>query len=121
MADIEIIVEESPSIIITSPNGVTSLDQLSDVQASNPSDGQALIYQSGRWRAISFSATDAHQVYTPPSASDTWAITHNMNKFPSVTVVDSAGDEVEGNVNHISVNQLVITFSAAFSGRAYLN
>jgi hypothetical protein len=44
-----------------------------------------------------------------------------MGKFPSVSIVDTAGDEVEGTVNHISNIRLTITFTAAFSGKAYLN
>lgn len=55
------------------------------------------------------------------TASDTWDITHNLRKRPSVLVEDSAGDEVEGSIEFVSVDRLVITFSAAFSGRAILN
>lgn len=50
-----------------------------------------------------------------------WVITHNLNKNPSITVVDSAGEEVEGAVVINSLNQVTITFCAAFSGKAYLN
>lgn len=64
---------------------------------------------------------DANLEFNQTPASDVWTITHNLNKYPSVTVVDSAGDECEGSVNHISRNLLTITFSAAFSGRAFLN
>lgn len=54
-----------------------------------------------------------------PSA--TWAITHNMDKKPSVTVLDSGGDENFGNVIYVDNNSIQINFSAAFSGYAYLN
>jgi hypothetical protein len=54
-------------------------------------------------------------------SSITWNIVHNMGKFPSVTILDTAGDEVEGDVTHISINQLTITFSAAVAGKALLN
>lgn len=75
------------------------------------------------WNAIaySFQRPDVSFVYEQSPASDVWTINHALGKYPSVTVVDSAGDEVEGNVNHVSVNQVVLTFSAAFSGRAFLN
>lgn len=59
--------------------------------------------------------------HSQATASDTWDITHNLHKRPSVLVEDSAGDEVEGSINFVSVDRLVITFSAAFSGRAILN
>lgn len=67
------------------------------------------------------SGGDLSFAHTQSTASDTWVITHNLGKYPAVTVVDSANDECEGNVNHVSTSQLVITFSAAFSGRAFLN
>lgn len=59
--------------------------------------------------------------HTQASSSATWTITHNLNKKPSVTIVDSAGTVVYGNVTYTNDNVLVVTFSAAFSGYAYLN
>jgi hypothetical protein len=61
--------------------------------------------------------------YTHPqgAASDVWVINHNLNKRPSVTVQDSAFDAVDGDVVYNDANTLTITFSAAFSGVAYLN
>lgn len=50
-----------------------------------------------------------------------WAIQHNLGRFPSVTVVDSTGSEVEGDTNFIDANAIQITFSAAFAGKAYIN
>jgi len=52
---------------------------------------------------------------------DVWTITHNLDKKPSVTVVDSADRIVIGNVKYIGTNSVQITFSGAFSGKAYLN
>jgi hypothetical protein len=54
-------------------------------------------------------------------ASTTWIVNHNMNKYPSVNVVDTANDEVTGDVKYNSLNQITISFTAAFSGKAYLN
>lgn len=54
-----------------------------------------------------------------PSA--VWEITHNLGKFPSVTVVDSALTEVVGDIQYIDNNSIRITFSGSFSGKAYLN
>jgi len=60
-------------------------------------------------------------VYNQSIASDTWVITHNLNSYPSVTVVDSSGNVVVGAVTYNSVDQITINFTAAFSGNAYLN
>lgn len=69
------------------------------------------------------SPANAHGTYThtQASASATWTITHNLNCFPSVTVVDSAGSVVIGEVVYISANVVSVTFIAAFAGKAYLN
>ena len=36
------------------------------------------------------------------STSDTWVINHNLNRFPSVTVIDSGGTIVQGTVVYLS-------------------
>lgn len=60
-------------------------------------------------------------VHNQSSPSTTWSITHNMGKKPSVSIVDTADDQVEGEVTYVSNNQLIVKFSAAVSGKAYLN
>tara|TARA_R110002073_G_scaffold95317_1_gene221273 strand:+ start:35 stop:289 length:255 start_codon:yes stop_codon:yes gene_type:complete len=60
------------------------------------------------------------------TTSDTWVITHNLNRFPSVTVIDSGNSIVQGTVVYNSNKQLTITFfsggsALAFQGKAYLN
>jgi hypothetical protein len=64
---------------------------------------------------------DLNFVYTQTVASASWNIVHNLGKYPSVSIVDSSGNLVVGDVNYISLNELIVTFSAAFSGQAYLN
>lgn len=60
-------------------------------------------------------------VHTQAIPAISWEITHNLGKFPSVSIVDSANSEVIGEVVYNSNNQLTVSFSAAFSGKAYLN
>lgn len=55
------------------------------------------------------------------TSSALWTIAHNLGKFPSVTVFDSAGSQMEGDVKQINNDELTITFGAAFAGVAYLN
>jgi hypothetical protein len=66
-------------------------------------------------------SSDLHFTYTQSPASAVWNITHNLGKNPSVSVVDSAGSLVVGEVSYIDNNNLTITFISAFSGKAYLN
>jgi hypothetical protein len=70
---------------------------------------------------VSPTGADLHYTHVQGSASAIWVVAHGLGKRPSVTVVDSAGDPVEGTVAYADANNLTITFSAAFSGEAYLN
>ena len=58
--------------------------------------------------------------YDQGTPSAVWEINHNLQFRPAAVVIDTSGTTVEGEINHISVNELTITFSAAFSGKAYL-
>lgn len=64
---------------------------------------------------------DLHYTHNQLVPAATWNVVHNLNKHPSVTVVDSAGTEVSVGVAHLSVNALQIDASTPFSGKAYLN
>ncbi len=64
----------------------------------------------------------ATYVYEQEMASDTWTITHNLNKQPSVTVVDSAGSmQIPDEISYDNANQITITFLGSFAGKAFLN
>lgn len=63
----------------------------------------------------------ANYVHTQAVPAADWIIAHGLARYPSVTVVDSAGTTVIGNVEYISPNEVAIHFTAAFGGFAYLN
>jgi len=67
------------------------------------------------------SGNDKYYRHNQNLPSTVWTIEHNLNKYPSVTVIDSAGSQHEGEIDYIDQNNLTITFSAAFSGFADLN
>lgn len=58
--------------------------------------------------------------FNQQTASATWVITHALGGKPQVTIVDSADTHVFGEVQYNSNTQVTVTFSAAFSGKAYL-
>jgi hypothetical protein len=64
---------------------------------------------------------DKNYKHTQAVPSMTWIINHNLNKFPSVTIVDTAGNEYEGEVNHTDTNNLTVNLSIETSGIASLN
>jgi hypothetical protein len=53
--------------------------------------------------------------------ASTWNIQHNLGKFPSITVVDTAGTVVMGQYDYVDNNNITLTFAAGFAGKAYLN
>jgi hypothetical protein len=65
----------------------------------------------------------ANETYTfaQASASATWTVQHNLDKFPSVTMVLSTGQKGYGDIVYIDENNLTITFASAESGKAYMN
>jgi hypothetical protein len=59
--------------------------------------------------------------HTQGSSSSTWTINHNLGFKPNVTVVDSAGNIVEGEISYTNSNSLTVSFSTGFSGKAYIS
>lgn len=55
------------------------------------------------------------------SSVSTVVCVHNLGKIPSVTVVDSSGNIVYGDITYTDLNNLTITFNTAFTGTVYLN
>jgi hypothetical protein len=64
---------------------------------------------------------DKNYSHTQSVASTDWSITHNLGKYPSVTIIDNAGNEIWTQVEHIDINNLVIRFNNPHSGTASLN
>ena len=60
-------------------------------------------------------------IFEQAVASNTWVVTHNLNKFPSVVIQDSAGTQFLAPIYYNSANQLTISMNGATTGKAYLN
>jgi hypothetical protein len=58
--------------------------------------------------------------YVQVSPASLWDIVHNLGRYAQVSVMDSAGDVVQGDISYVSLNELTIEFSAPFAGEAYL-
>lgn len=64
---------------------------------------------------------DKNYVHTQSTPAASWTVSHNLGKRPAVVVVDSAEDVVYGDIQYINDNTVTLTFSGAFSGKAYFN
>lgn len=67
-----------------------------------------------------FSPSSVSYVHTQPVASNVWTINHNLGFNPTAVVLDSAGTQCEGTFSYPSNNQMIITFTGAFTGTAYV-
>lgn len=64
---------------------------------------------------------DKTYTHTQTTPAMKWTVQHNLGKFPSCTITDSAGTVVIGEVKHMDKNTVEIVFSAQFAGKAFLN
>jgi hypothetical protein len=82
--------------------------------------------EDGEWSGVPFYTpaevdnTTQRYVHTQSAASSTWSITHALGGRPSITIVDSAGTVVVGDVVYNSNTAVTISFTSPFSGYAYL-
>lgn len=70
---------------------------------------------------IAQSSKDKYFVFEQAISNQTWDIIHNLNKKPSVTVVDEYDRIVVPDVQYIDDNHIIVSFNFAFKGWAYLN
>lgn len=96
----------------------TIISSSNNNQIINLSIGQKQIFLSFPAQELN---EDKNYIHTQSLASSTWVVNHNLNKYPSVDIVDSAGSKVFGNVVYISLNTVNLLFSVPFSGQAYFN
>ena len=70
---------------------------------------------------LSSRSSDLTFIFNQAVPATVWNITHNLGKFPSVSVVNSNNLLINGEITYIDDNNLTCNFSAAFAGKAYLN
>ena len=59
-------------------------------------------------------------LHTQSTPSTTWTINHNLGFRPSVELLDTGSQKIDGEVAHPSVNQTVVTLNPATAGLARL-
>ena len=76
--------------------------------------------KADEWPSDPLALIPKRNVFIQEAASSVWSINHSLGGFPSVTVVDSAGTVVIGEVTYNSTSSISVAFRSAFSGKAYL-
>jgi hypothetical protein len=83
----------------------------------------AVVNEDGTWTlAWQPNGTGADKYYTQSfTLASSVTVTHNLGKYPSVTVKDSAGTSYMITPTYIDLNTLLVEFGASFSGTVICN
>jgi hypothetical protein len=105
-------------------NPVNFLDLIDTFSTYAGKAGKALVVNADE-NGISVSEiaviSDKSYVHNQSSPGLSWAITHNLSKRPSVQIVDSLNRRIEGSVEYIDENNVLISFEVAITGKAFFN
>ena len=93
---------------------VRDVDKLA-LQRSDGSYWRLTGVSPATWASVRATSTDFEQVFS--SAASIWTVNHNLGYRPNVQVLTLGGLEIEALVQHTSVNQAVVHFSSAQTGR----
>ena len=61
------------------------------------------------------------QIVEQQAPSKSWEVIHNLQGYPTVTVIDNNGYVVYGDINYVSIHKIRVDFTSAFSGKVILN
>lgn len=115
------------SFYTTLKAGVNTFDIEYTLPIGAPTTNQVLqvtsVTGSGPYNVVlGWVSSGADKYYTQSfTTATTVVVPHNLSKYPAITIIDSAGDEVVGDVRHDSSNQVTLNFSAPFSGTVTCN
>lgn len=87
------------------------------VMTPGPGEYMVIISSAGTPSA----AIWAGYTHNQPTAAASWVVVHNLNRHPSVMVVDTGDSVIVPDIHYDSLNQITINFGSATSGKAYLN
>lgn len=75
-----------------------------------------LVANNGELISATFNESYIHEQTIP---ANQWIVNHNLNRYPKVTVVNDINVEVIGDLVYTNTNQVIISFSNPFYGKAY--
>lgn len=125
MSDYTVVVTEQPTTVSVDDRANTTVsvsDEVVSVVTAAEQGPVGAQGPAGPQGSQGPAGTGGDLTYTQSFSSVTSiTITHNLHKYPSVMVLDTAGDEVECDVDLINANQLTLNFGIAFSGSVVCN
>ena len=101
-------------------NNHSSLTDYLTISVSN-GDGYGTLSTDENYSFVEVVDSSKSYVHTQDTNSAVWSIEHNLDKYPSVTIVDSGDNILYTEVEYIDKNNLEIRFVASTSGKAFIN
>lgn len=106
--------------VVASDNTVV-MDDSVEVSLFSSIPGEPVVGPPGPQGPAGPAGASVSYVHNQIPLSDTWPVEHNLNKYPSVTVVDTGDTEIIPNLHYDGPDKVTLTFGAPTSGKAYLN
>lgn len=110
-------------IVAANPHG-TNMEDLADVPAyaGNQYKIPRINTAENGIEWVASTDSDKYYLHNQSTPSISWVCPHNLNKYPSVTIMDASGNIIEAdNVQHTSLTSTTITMSESISGTAAFN
>lgn len=83
--------------------------------------GMPVSVNSEYWDLVILTNTKRYVfVYEQTEESKVWHIEHDLNTFPSVTIVNNDNEEIKGEIVFNDVNNITVSFSEPLTGKVYL-
>lgn len=57
-------------------------------------------------------------VFTQPTPASVWTVNHDLGYYPVIRLKTLGTAEIEGEINHVSVNQFTVTLNTPQAGQA---
>lgn len=86
----------------------------------NPSTPSVTVVNAGPVGPAGSGGSGAGYNHTQTAALSIWTINHNLGYKPSVQIFTTGGLEMLAEIQHISINQVTVTFNNAVTGTARL-
>ena len=88
---------------------------------ANKNVGKSLDDINANFAYLDRESADKSGAFENSTASKVWVILHNLNKKPSVNVIDNYGDVVWCDIEYTNDNTVTLRFSEATAGTVYFN
>jgi len=115
----------SKPILVWDPdNPATFLDLVDTISSYTGHAGKAVVInatESGLTVSTLVISSDKNHIHVQGTPATEWIVTHALDKYAAVSIVDSSGHQMITDYEYISTTEIRVHFLAATAGTVYLN